>query len=245
MLVLAALLLASLAGNALLARALKDAFAQLHGVRNFPLGFVPREREVLGPAGARSIAIWGDSRAQMWDKAALASTLRVFDHAHGGMTSSQLVLQLASEAAEPSDIALAQFGINDLHPLGALAARKPVIVARLQQNLAAVRDALLARSGVVVLSTIVPPGRVPLARRPMWDDTTLDEIAAANDRIRAMADGRRVLVLDAHALLRGDGGWLEPRYQDDDFFLHLNPAAYARLNQALLDLLAQRPAPRS
>jgi 3-dehydroquinate synthase class II len=88
-----------------------------------------------------------------------------------------------------------------------------------------------------VLTTIFPPGPVPLERRLTWDSETLALIEATNRAIREAADGRRVVVLDAYSLLRDDQGLLAPQYADGDFFLHVNRAAYARLNSDLSSLL--------
>ncbi len=227
----------SLCANALLFRQLQVGFQRLQFARIFPLGYAPDEKPRAAGSGD-SLAFWGDSRAYFWDTSELARDHAVENFAHGAQTSSQLLLQLQSAPALHSTYALVQIGINDLHPLGALESRKPQIVAALNANLIAIRDALLARSEHVVLTTIFPPGPVPLARRLSWDPYTLASIDAANQTIRGAADGKRVLVLDAYALLRDRDGLLAAQYADDDFFLHVNHAAYARLNSELSRILA-------
>jgi lysophospholipase L1-like esterase len=233
-------LLASLVGNAGLALSLKDTFDKLHFVRNFPAGYAPQTHREP-PAAGPSISFWGDSRAFLWDKSSWASQMSVDNRAHGGMTSSQLLYQLWSESARHTDYAVVQVGINDLHPLGALAPYKAQILAQLKRNIVAARDALLARSDVVVLTTLFPPGPVPVVRRVAWDPETLRYVDEINDVIRSATDGERVLLLDAHRLLVSPDARLAARYVNDDFFLHVNRDAYDLLNRHLGQLLERRP----
>lgn len=238
------LLVLSVATNLVLAKALYDSFAKLHFSRIFPLGYVPEDRPPVGGAvTGRSIAFWGDSRALFWGKSALSDTLTVHERAHGGITSGQLVLELQTQAPVRTDYAVVQIGINDLHPLGALGAQKQQIIDRLRQNVLLVRDALLARSKVVVLTTLFPPGRVPPSRRLAWDPATLQYVRDVNEFIRRATDGKRVILLDAHALLSDPDAYLADRFVDSDFFLHVNREAYSRLNERLRQLVLEHELP--
>jgi lysophospholipase L1-like esterase len=239
------LLLASVTANAVLAWRLNDAFGDLHFARVFPLGFVPTAPQRSSSAPKRSIAFWGDSRALMWDKAPWVASMGVIDRAHGGATSTQLLYRLRTEEPVRSDYAVLQIGINDLHPLGALAMHRATIAEQLRRNLRAVLDALLARSDVVVLTTLFPPDRTPLSRRAVSDPDLLAHVAEINHLIRQAADGQHVLLLDAHALLQGSDAYLSARYVDSDFYLHVNREAYAVLNQRLEQLLEQHRSSRN
>jgi lysophospholipase L1-like esterase len=240
----AVLLAASIATNLLLARALYDSFAKLQFARIFPLGYVP-EQTTPGdnPTPGHSLSLWGDSRAFLWDKAALDDTLTVRDYAHGGITSSQLVLQLGSQPTAYTDYAVMQIGINDLHPLGVFGGYKQQIVEQLKHNILLARDALLERSGVVVLTTLFPPDRPPLSRRLAWDPAMLQYVREVNDAIRQATDGKRVLLLDAHALLSDADAYLAAAFIDSDFFVHVNHEAYSRLNERLKQLVREHPPP--
>lgn len=244
----AALLLAVSAGvNIALAKALYDSFIKLHFARIFPLGYVPKDQSSGSTLSYQpTISFWGDSRAYLWEKSALASYMTVHDHSHGGTTSSQLLLSLLTQPITQTDFAVVQIGINDLHPLGGLQVQRNHIIESLRQNILAVRDALLARSKIVVLTTLIPPGRIPLSRRITWDPATLQHISEINEIIRRAADGNRVLVLDAHSLLSDSKAYLADRFADPDFFLHVNRDAYLRLNDQLQQLLRDhRPASRN
>ena len=237
-LVFGVLLAASLLLNAALLWGLWDSFGKLQLVRIFPLGFVPLAQQPAARASmGPTLTFWGDSRAYLWDESGLDG-LTILTQAHGGQTSSQLMLQLASEQPSRTRYALVQTGINDLHPLGALHAQKTTIVRTLEANLRALPHRLLERSDIVILTTIFPPSPVPLVRRPTWDAETLQLIDAANRTIRSLADGERVIVLDTHGLLRDEQGYLKAEFADPDFFLHVNAQGYAVLNTALLRLLS-------
>jgi lysophospholipase L1-like esterase len=232
------LLLASLAGNVLLAVALETSFASLQFARIFPLGFLPDEAPRSTDVGHPSIAFWGDSRARSWAESAALRGRPVLNFAHGAQTSSQLLLQLQTAPSTHSDFAVVQIGINDLHPLGALPATREQVLARLRANIVAIRDLLLQRSDVVVMTTLFPPGQVPLQRRLDWDPQTSQYIRDINTAIRASADGKRVILLDAYELLVDADSRLAEGNADSDFFLHVNSAAYARLNEPLQRILA-------
>jgi lysophospholipase L1-like esterase len=235
------LLVASVLGNVALALALHESFIKLQLSRVFPLGRANAVRPVDFADGRRgSIAFWGDSRSAMWDKAGLQTKWRIVDEAHGGTTSSQLRLLLQTLPPHRTDFSVVQIGINDLHPLGALSAHKAEILKQLRLNIVAIREALLERSDVVIFTTIIPPGPVPLLRRAAWDPLTPEYLREFNQVIRDATDGRRVVLLDASAVLSGADSRLEQRYADPDFFLHVNREGYATLNAALMQVL-ERP----
>ena len=221
-----------------LAGELYDSFVKLQFARIYPLGYrkTPPNSPLMGGIGP-TIAFWGDSRAAQWDKSALGCNLRARDLAVGGLTSTQLALQLKVSPLDRDDYAVVQIGINDLHPLGGMQDVRDEVVAQLRANIALIRDELLLRSNTVVLTTVIPPARVPLVRRLTWDPATSQRIRELNELIRSQADGKRVRVLDAHAMLVGRGDYLDDKYVGD-FFLHLNDQAYSRLNQQLLALVA-------
>jgi lysophospholipase L1-like esterase len=233
------LLLTSIVGNVLLAMALEASFARLQLARIFPLGFLPEEASLSAAIGHPSIAFWGDSRARSWAESTALQGRPVLNFAHGAQTSSQLLLQLETAPPVHSDFAVLQIGINDLHPLGALPATKEQVLSRLRANIMAIRDLLLQRSDIVVMTTLFPPGPVPLQRRLAWDPKTPQYIRDINAAIRASADGKRVVLLDAYELLVDTDSGLAEGNADSDFFLHVNPAAYARLNEPLQRILAR------
>lgn len=234
------LLVGSLAANLWLGVALKASFVDLQSSRVFPLGHNEPDRQPpTGGVHHPSISFWGDSRARAWAQAPSTDPQSVLNFAHGAQTSSQLLLQLKTTPAIHTDYAVLQIGINDLHSLRALGAHKTQILQRLGDNIVEARDMLLQRANTVVLTTIFPPGRTPLLRRFAWDPETLRYIEQVNDLIRQASDGQRVLLVDGYVLLRDADDRLAARYVDDDFFLHVNPEAYAQLNARLQQVVTR------
>jgi lysophospholipase L1-like esterase len=238
------LFVGSLGANFVLALAVYDAFAKIQFGRIFPLGYVPEGPPLVSPTTTKqSISFWGDSRAYLWDKSALTDVLAVHDYTHGAITSSQLVLQLRTQPVVPTDYAVVQIGINDLHPLGALGGYNAQIRNQLKQNVLAIRDALLKRSKVIVLTTLFPPTHVPFLRYATWDPRTLQYIKEINEVLRQATDGKRVVLLDANALLSDADSFLAPQFVDGDFFLHVNSQAYSRLNENLRRIVLEHKPP--
>jgi len=237
-------LVASLALNVLLAREVRDSFVALQLARVFPLGYTlePPRPDIAGTP--ESVVFYGDSRASAWSEVGLTGGRRSENRAHGAQTASQTLLQLQTAPAVRSGVAIVQVGINDLHPLGAMPAHKDEILRRLRATIPQIRDRLLERSDLVVLTTLFPPGPVPWSRIHAWDPETLRYIGDINATIRRAAENDHVVLLDAHALLAGPDAYLQSAYRDP-FFLHVNGAAYARLNAELASLMAKhRPQDR-
>jgi lysophospholipase L1-like esterase len=233
----ALVLAASLALNVWLALALRDSFVALQLARIFPLGYTSEAQPRGASADPDGVAFYGDSRASAWSEVALGPAPSE-NRAHGAQTSSQTLLQLQTAPVVRSAVAVVQVGINDLHPLGAMPAQKAEILRRLRAAIPQIRDRLLERSDVVVLTTLFPPGPVPWSRRHAWDADTLRAIEDVNATIRQAAIHDRVELIDAHALLVGNDGYLQGDYRDD-FFVHVNRAAYARLNAELASVIAK------
>ena len=68
-------------------------------------------------------------------------------------------------------------------------------------------------------------------------------VREVNDAIRQATDGKRVLLLDAHALLSEADAYLAAPFIDGDFFVHVNHEAYSRLNERLRQLVREHPPP--
>jgi len=235
--IVAAIALLSIGGNLWLANRLQQAFADLQWARIFPVGIPAAVVPTASPSGKPRLVFYGDSRALQWNSAPFAAQFQIVNLAQGAQTSAQLVLQLVAQPPVTSDWALVEIGINDLHPLGALAGREALIERQLADNLTTIVRALKARSQCLAVVTILPPGPVPLERRGSWSARTLDAVETANQVIRRLADGQRVFVFDGATLLSDEAHRLAVPYRTPDAFLHLNDTGYDVLNRGLQRIL--------
>jgi lysophospholipase L1-like esterase len=230
-------LVASLSLNVALFGGLYVAFGKLQLTRIFPLGMPLPPTPPLRDGALPNLVMIGDSRALLWNTTPFSPCLNITLIAEGGRASTQVRLVLSEHLPPRGAVAIVQVGINDLHPLRAFPEYGELIFTNLLANLDHVTDMLLANGNRVVLTTVFPPARVPLWRKPFWDARTPDFLARTNDHIRVLAQKPGVTLLDAHAVLVGDRGLIQDRYAAADFFLHLNAAGYAALNKALAPLL--------
>lgn len=199
-------------------------------------------RWVVLAGGETLVVLFGDSRAADWP----APVVDGFVFANRGIpgeTSAQAAGRFAAHVAplRPA-VVVVQVGVNDLTTLGVVPGRREALVANCVANVERIVEAATALGARVVVTTVFPAGRVPAAQRPFWPDELPAAIEEVNAALRAMEGrgGGAVSVLDAHALLAGDDGRARPAYSAD--VLHLAPAGYARLNEALAAHLAGREA---
>ena len=236
--ILAVLLLASLAGNAVLLNQTLAHYRSVQDLRLSPLeeDRVPASQLAPLPAGALPWVFFGDSRAAQWPAPALDGVvmrnlgISGADDGPGAGPAGTA----AAAACGPQRVLL-QVGVNDLKTVPLFPGRSRQIVEDTRRRLDAMVAALRASGAEVVLTTIFPTAAVPPLRRLVWSDEADAAIDEVNRHILSQA-GPGVIVFDAAAVLRGPDGRVQPAYARD--FLHLSEAGYAALNQALV----QRPA---
>lgn len=238
---LVVLLIASVLLNMILLAALHVSFVKLQIARVFPFGEPERPREITVRSKRLTLVMAGDSRALLWDVRKLRQCFDVANIGTGGHTSSQVLMKLRQQLPPRGAWVLLQFGINDIHPVGGFPQYGEAALAGLMSNITTVTRLLRDNGNPVILNSIFPPGRVPLARRPYWDARSLSYLQQVNRHIKAVAADNSAVFLDAAAILVGEGGYLNPAFQSPDFFLHVNAQAYAALNAALLVQLRAEP----
>ncbi|MEM7763809.1 MAG: SGNH/GDSL hydrolase family protein [Pseudomonadota bacterium] len=225
-----------------LLKMLGNSFADIHTGRIFPLG----ERvdyTTIGAAntpapGGACVAFYGDSRAYHWAKYVDSNTdVSIANLAEGGRTTAQqlLLLPFAETSGEKYPMAVLQVGINDLHPLGALSEmQRRKARENTKTHIAEIVRRLTLQAETVVVTTVFPPGPTPLSRAPFWDDATLTYIRELNAQIRAI-DG--VVVMESGNVLAQpeNTDLIRSGFLADDFYLHVNEAAYSALTRVLAD----------
>lgn len=236
--VLAVLLLISLAGNGVLAWLALDQYRGELRVRLDPTAaatFEPLNAALPpAPAGNRRVVFVGDSRTQMWRALPAVEGCQMVNRGRSHDTSGQLLLRIERDALalKPALIVL-EIGANDLKSIGALPGEERRITDRLRANRNAMIEHINARGIPLVVCTIFPFGDVTLRRRPLWSDRIDAARVALNDELRRLVRPG-VTVFDADRVL-AVGGRLKKEYQRDE--LHLNDAAYRALNEALASVI--------
>lgn len=220
----------SLAANLWLGRGLRARYVHLAELTLDPLG--------LGYYAAvpamtnRVVVMLGDSRALAWPAPPEHPGVVFLNRGIDQQTTAQILGRFVEHVAplRPSVVVI-QAGVNDLKTLGVFPDRRADLVAGCLQNLRTLVSRCRALGAQVVLTTIFPVSRVPLARRPVWSADIPAAIQEVNRAILAM-EGEGVVVFDAASLLtHPDGSTRHECYRDT---LHLNPEGYAVLEGELL-----------
>ncbi|MBP7692362.1 MAG: hypothetical protein KA764_10615 [Anaerolineales bacterium] len=187
-----------------------------------------------GASAAPVIVFFGDSRAADWPAPALAHGT-VINRGIGAQTTAQVLGRFQAHVAPlKPQVVVIQAGINDLKTIPLFPEQKAAIIQACQDNLRQIVALALNTGARVVVTTIFPLGALPLERRLFWSDDVAAAIAEVNAYLATLA-GERVTVLDTGAVLVNSEGSVDPQYSRD--FLHLNPAGYAALNQAIAGLI--------
>lgn len=234
-------LLVSLALNAVLWQQAVGYYTDIQGLRLSPLEEGKVRSRDLRPAteGSRLWVFFGDSRSAQWPAPPLEG-FEVRNLGIGGQTSVQVAERMADQLLPlKPDTVLLQVGINDLKAIAMLPADRDAIVAETKRRIDQIVDALRAQGAKVILTTIFPRGALDLQRRPFWSSDVDAAVQEVNRHIRGRV-GPGVSLFDTEAVLRGDDGLIQPAFARD--LLHLRPAGYDALNEALLRHLAAPPA---
>ncbi|MGF1535986.1 MAG: SGNH/GDSL hydrolase family protein [Elainellaceae cyanobacterium] len=222
--------------NVVLYQQLRKYYTELSQVRLDPLGLGEYESVSLGDPSSDEtrVVFWGDSRAAGWPAPDIAGPQFI----NRGISSQTTIqtLQRFEAHVRPlqPDVVVIQVGINDLKTIPLFPGARDAIVAdcfaHIEQMVAAARDL----GATVIVSTIIPPGEVPLQRRPVWSDEVARAVVAVNGAIARLAD-EDVIVFDAYGAIADERGLMPDAYRKDE--LHLNERGYAVLNQAFAEEL--------
>lgn len=225
---LAALAIASWVTTFVVFRGAKRFYAEIAATRLDPLGL--RQVEIPAMQGRPTLVFYGDSRAAQWPvpKGFEGRTLNLGISAQ---TTEQVLLRFNDHLGrlEPK-IVVIQVGINDLKAIPLFPRAEGRIVETCKRNIEKIADLCRERGAHVVVTTLFPLGKIPLARRLVWSDRVAPAMDEVNRHIRSLASAD-VTVFDAAGVLTGEEGNLVAAYSRD--FLHLTDAGYARLNEKL------------
>lgn len=229
-------LLGSLALNLILYRRAHSFYARLNEALLDPLGsaYYPAE-ELSGPTpGVRRVVFFGDSRAEDWPLPEVAG-YEFVNRGIGGQMTIQVLERFERHVAPlRPDVVLIQVGINDLATIPIFPDRQAEIVADCKANIEKLVDKSRALGAVVLLTTILPLGAIPLGRRVLWSDEVIVALKEVNDFIRTFTRPG-VVAFDGESLIVDEQRIMRKPYTRD--YAHPNEAGYRVVNEGLRSVL--------
>jgi lysophospholipase L1-like esterase len=211
----------------------KSYFEQLNEVRLDPLGLQLHASETVSSKkpDKKRVVFFGDSRALMWTFPVVEG-FEFLNRGVGQQTTNQALLRFEFEVPILNpDVLIVELGVNDLKAIPVFPARKNEIVRNVKRNLVTIVEKSKKIGCYLVISSVFPLGKVPLVRQPFWSDDVKNAIEDVNGFIDSLRD-ERVVVIKTDDVLRDETGKLKTEYEMD--LLHLNPAAYAAINDQKL-----------
>jgi len=231
---LSAALLSSLGLNLLLLLLWRADDRRLQTLRLDPLG-LSAFPSPTPPAQPPVIVFYGDSRAAAWEAPAIPG-VTILNRGISGQTTAQILGRFEAHIA-PLDpqIIVIQAGINDLKNISLFPEQEDAIIQSCKDNLQRIVQRSLDSGAHVILTTIFPLGELPLTRRLLWSTTVATAITEVNVYLRTLAAPQVTIFESGDLLTDPQSGSVKSQYSLDS--LHLNPAGYAELNQALSGML--------
>jgi lysophospholipase L1-like esterase len=231
---------ASVAANFVLYRQAMQSYVELQQLRLDPddaKRFEASNRQLPSPAaGQKRVVLFGDSRIAMWRPLPNVAGCQIINRGVGSETTDQLLRRVERDVIGlHPDAVVIEMGINDLKNIGLFPASEQEIVNSCNRNTDLMLDGLRRNGTSVIVLTIFPVGPVPLTRRSIWSDKTLDAVGEYNRRMKGLALPG-VIVVDCDPAL-SIGGRMNPKYALDT--LHMTDAGYAALNSQLEPILKQ------
>ena len=228
-------LVISIATNVVIFQRSQLYYLQLNGTRLDPLG---RNAYSDSPVQTQSplIVFFGDSRAAEWPPPDQIKNATFLNRGVGAQTTAQILgrFQAHVMSLTPKVIVI-QAGINDLKTIPLFPEQKETIIQNCKANIEQIVDLSLATGAQVVVTTIFPLGKLPIERRSFWSDDVEIAINDVNAFIETLASDQ-VIIFDSGKVLANSDGKVDSQYSRD--FLHLTPAGYAALNEAIAEILA-------
>jgi lysophospholipase L1-like esterase len=230
-----AMLAGSIALNFILGRTSLHYYMLLNKVSLDPFGLRKVSDDPINKAAAHRVVMIGDSRAQAWPPPPGIESAEFINQGISGQTTAQVLGRFQKHVADlEPDIVLIQVGINDLKTIPLFPDRRADIIEQCASNIQELASRSLDTGAKVIVTTIIPAGRVPLVRIPFWPSEVDQAVDSCNTSIETLSSNR-VIVFDTSAIVSGGNGSVQPKYQRD--FLHLNRAGYQALNRELSSAL--------
>lgn len=180
------------------------------------------------------VVFFGDSRAEAWAFSREIKGFAVVNRGVSGQTSTQVLGRFEQQVLPlRPQIIIVQVGVNDLKAIALFPDRKTTIVTNCKTNIQEIVKRSRSLGATVILTTIFPPGEIPLIRKPFWSSEIDRSITEVNSYIYSL-QAPNVIVLDSYSLLNQNQ---KNQYYRDS--LHLNSKGYEILNQELTKVLTK------
>lgn len=223
--------------NVVLYSQLRKYYTWLYAVELDPLGlgvYQDPSNQEMPDENLQTVVFFGDSRAAQWPTPN-ADGFWFINRGIGNQTSAQIVnrFDVHVRPLQP-DIVVLQFCINDLKTIPLFPERKRQIILNCESNIQSMVQQSLDMEAIVILSTVFPAGKVPLARRLVWSEDIEKSVEEVNAFIQSLSK-EGVIILDAAKILSDDRGKLQQQYSFDT--LHLNEQGYQAINAEFIKIL--------
>lgn len=184
----------------------------------------------------KRLILFGDSRVSMWSPEPKIDRVQVINRGISGETTAQLIARYQQDVIELSpDVIVIQAGINDLVAAGVLPEKSELILKSIKRNLVTLVERGKASGAKVVLMTIIRPSDPPWYRRLVWSGSIVALVNKTNNFIRNLPKQYPVKILDIDNVLYREPEEFTELYATDT--LHVNSAAYAAINMALIEFI--------
>lgn len=230
-------LIASIALNIILFIAARHYYLLLNQTTLDPLGleyFTGNLKPSDVNKSTTKLVFFGDSRAEAWAFSNEIKGFSVFNRGVSGQTSTQVLGRFEKQVLPlRPQIIIVQVGINDLKTIPLFPFRQTSIIANSKANIQEIVKRSRSLGAKVILTTIFPPGEIPLVRKPFWSSEIDRAITEVNAYIYSL-QAPDVIILDSYSLLNQNQ---KNKYYRDS--LHLNSKGYEILNKELTKVLIQ------
>jgi lysophospholipase L1-like esterase len=223
----------------ILVRTAFEYYAGTNAIRLDPIGLKVYAGERARPPEPHPMLVFfGDSRALMWGHPPIRG-YTVVNRGIGQQTTAQILARLDADVAPlHPDLVVLEAGVNDLKSIADFPERRAEIVADCEANLTRIVEGCRRAGAKVVIVTVFELGDVSLLKRPFWSNDVAVAVREVNAFLPRIAhDG--ATIFDANRTLDDGHGRVQRSYQLD--YLHLSPAGYAALGQALEPVLSALP----
>jgi lysophospholipase L1-like esterase len=199
------------------------------GLEYFPNNFKPAN---VSNDSITKVVFFGDSRAEAWTFPSEMKSFSFMNRGVSGQTSTQVLGRFEKQVLPlRPQIIIVQVGINDLKTIPLFPDRQTTIIANCKANIQEIVKRSRDLGATVILTTIIPPGEIPLVRKPFWSSDVDRAITEVNAYISSL-QAPNVIIFDSYLLLTQKH---KNNYYKDT--LHLNKQGYEILNKELTKVL--------